>query len=347
MAAGTAVANTKNETQAVAVENQKRARMGELVDYFETRRPDFETLLEPGKIDSFMRIFKNAVIKDPTVAEASHSSIFLECQKCAQDGLVLDGREATLTRFKTNKKFKDANGKWHDNWQTEVVYIPMVRGIRKLVSKSPRIASWIVDVVYAEEIAQGRFKFLKGDAPSVYHEPIIVGDRGEPVAVYSIVRFSDGLLHIELMTAEDVGKIKARTKSKYVDNRTNETVITGPWATDETEMWKKTIAHRHFKSIPLEENAAAAIDRVENLYDYTQNATGKYSMPDEAAKPEPKSVANKRGKSVAEKLAAKDEPADQDQDTKADASDPDDNADDDGVIEGEILSNDGQPEDPF
>ena len=331
--------NVKNDTQATAVAGQQRDRMSALIAYFDDRKQDFGTLMPEDKVDGFMRIFKNAVIKDPDVATASTSSIFLECQKCAMDGLVLDGREAALIRFNTNKKTKGADGKWKDNWKTEVVYIPMIRGIRKLVAKSPRVASWNVDVVYSVEYEQGRFKMTKGDTPSIYHEPILVGDRGVPVVAYSVVRFTDGTLHIEAMTVDDINKIKHRTRSKYTDGKTGEIVITGPWATDETEMWKKTVAHRHFKSLPLEPQVSAAIERMEGLYNFTKDKDeddAAYALP--AGKPLPKSVENKRRGSAAEKFAATDKV---EADEPDQVTDPADDEPEDDIIDGEIIQNEG------
>ena len=341
-------ANAKNNTQISAQAEQKKQRMGNLIDYFEKHQPDFAALMPEDKVASFMRIFKNAVIKDPEVAEASHSSIFIECQKCAMDGLVLDGREAALIRFNTNKKFKDASGKWQDKWTVEVVYIPMVRGIRKLVARSPRVKSWVVDIVYENEIKQGLFKMTKGDSPSVYHEPIIFGDRGKAIAAYSVVRFNDGSINVEVMTAEEVSNIRRRTRSKYKD-KNGEEVITGPWASDESEMWKKTVAHRHFKSLPLDPQASAAVERIEGLYDFNKEPDeSAYSLPAGERKPAPKSVENKRRGSVAEKFAKPEEQAADDQDQQdagTDQDEGDDPEDDDGIIDGEVIDNDEGPRD--
>ena len=274
-----------------------REKQGNLVAYFEERRPDFASMIDGGEagVEKFMRVMKNALIRDPQIAEASTQSVFLECQKCAQDGLVLDGREATLTRFKTNKRIKNGN-KWEDNWQTEVVYIPMIKGLQKLVSQSPQIADWHTGLVYEKEYEQGRFKYYAGVTPTLDHEPIIVGDRGPVVAAYSIVRLRSGIIKIEVMTRAQLDGIKQRTKSRKQDGS-----ITGPWSTDEDEMQRKTVSRRHFKSLPLTDKLSAAFERTDILYE--RGEAGE-DIDDAPPMERPKVVANKKTTSAKAKLAA-------------------------------------------
>src|SRR5690606_10854914 len=156
---------------------------------------------------------------------------------------MLDGREATLTRFKVNKRKKEGN-KWVDNWIVEVVYIPMVAGIMKRVRNSGEVRAWSCELVYENEYKQGRFKYTAAPEPMLHHEPIIVGDRGPVVAAYSAVKLRDGTYHYEVMTIEELTRIKNRTKSKDKDGN-----VTGPWKTDEGEMFRKTVIRRHSKKL--------------------------------------------------------------------------------------------------
>jgi recombination protein RecT len=264
-----------------------REKQAGLVAYFEDRQSDFEKMMEGGKeqTEKFMRVMKNALIRDPQIAEASTQSVFLECQKCAQDGLVLDGREAVLTRFKTKRD---------NQWVTEVVYVPMIKGLQKLVSQSPQIADWHTGLVYEKEYEQDRFVYEAGDTPVLKHKPIIVGERGPVVAAYSVVRLRSGVVKIEVMTRGQLDGIKNRSKSK-----TKEGKIVGPWASDEEEMQRKTVARRHFKSLPLTDKLSQAFERVDAMYDL--NAGG---IDDAPPVEQPKSVINKRKTSAKEKLSA-------------------------------------------
>lgn len=245
-----------------------KARNVALADYLSERKADFSAVstIDP---DKFLRVVKNALLRDPQISEASTQSVFVECMKAMQDGLVLDGREAVLTRFKTNKR-RQVNGKWEDNWQTEVVYIPMMAGIMKRVRASGEISSWTVELVYAEEYKQGKFKYRAAPDPYIEHEPIIVGDRGEVVAAYSAVKLRDGTYHYEVMTRPQLESIKNRTKSKSKrkgENGKDIEVITGPWATDEDEMFRKTVIRRHSKRLPVSSEIMGVANRVDSLYE--------------------------------------------------------------------------------
>lgn len=292
----------------------QQQRPADLVAYFEEQRPAFAAVMPPTEVDKFMRVMKNALIRDPDIAKASKQSVFLEIQKAAADGLVLDGREATLTRFKTNRRIQQG-GQWVDNWVTEVVYIPMIRGLTRLVNESPEIADWHTGLVYEEEYKAERFNYQAGDNPRLDHRPIIVGERGRVVAAYSVVRLRSGGVKIEVMTHGQLAAIKNRTKSK---NKKGE--ITGPWATDEEEMFRKTVARRHFKNLPLTGKAQEAVDRIDSLYDASPDEDGEYVIE---PKPEPKAVANKRKGSAAATIEAA-KPKPEPKEEKPEAEQPDD-----------------------
>lgn len=234
-------------SNAVATTNKAVA----LAQYLDTRKDDFAavSLVDPEK---FMRTVKNALMKDPQIAEASTQSVFLECQKAIADGLVLDGREAALTRFKTKRG---------NDWVTEVVYIPMVAGIMKRVRNSGEVASWSAELVYEKEYETGRFVYKAGADPHIHHEPIIVGERGPVVAAYSAVKLRDGTYSYEVMNIDQLNSIRNRTKSKRKDGS-----IAGPWQTDVEEMYRKTVIRRHAKRLPVSSEVLGVTQRVDSMY---------------------------------------------------------------------------------
>ncbi len=270
-----------NNDQSLVV----KERQTKLSDFLVSKQGEFKKVMT-GNTDRFMRMVQNVIIRDPKVAEASMQSVYLEVQKAAADGLMLDGREATLTRFNTNKKYKNDQGKWVDNWQVEVVYIPMVAGIMKRVRNSGEIKAWSCELVYKNEYDTGRFKYTAAPDPVIYHEPIIVGERGPVVAAYSAVKLRDGTYHYEIMTIDQLVKIKNRTKSKDRDGN-----VTGPWKTDEEEMYRKTVIRRHSKRLPVSSELLDVTRRVDDLYDFDAE-TMDAEVQSEAAKPKPKSAAS-------------------------------------------------------
>lgn len=241
-----------------------------LAEYLVARSDDFKKVM-PVKPDRFLRMLHNAILRDPKIAEASTRSVYLEVMKAAADGLVLDGREATLTRFNS----RDG---------VQVVYIPMVAGIMKRVRNSGEIQAWTCEIVYAKEYETGRFNYTAAPEPKLHHEPIIVGERGEVVAVYSAVRLKDGTYHYEVMTIDQVRNIMNRTRSK-----TKEGKIVGPWASDFEEMARKTVIRRHAKRLPVSSDVLDVTSRVDDLYDSNV-------VEHEEQAPEPR-------KSAAEKMA--------------------------------------------
>lgn len=323
--------------------NDLQLRQENLVNVLIKRSEDLRQLLPKGvTVEAFVRLTKNAILRDPHIAEADPQSVFLEVSKAAQDGLVLDGREAVLTRFKGRRQ---VDGKWEDI--TNVAYIPMIAGIKKRVMNSRVIKSWTIGLVYENEMkpdenGQPRFDYLAGDEPRIYHRPIILTDRGPVVAAYSSAKLADGSYHHEVMTVGQLRAIKNRTKSKKSDG-----TITGPWATDEEEMFRKTVARRHSKSLPMSAEDMAVISRVDDLYDFHGDPESIYDAEPE---PEPQSVKNKRAGSAADKLKRAEKPKAQAEPSKP-ASEPE--HDEDGVIEGEIMPPDDDgadergPDDPF
>lgn len=315
---------TGNQLQQTNTET----RPVKLAAFLEGKAEDFKAIktVDGAK---FLRVVKNAILRDPEIAEASTQSVYLECMKAINDGLLLDGREAALTRFKVNKR-RQVNGRWEDNWIVEVVYIPMVAGIMKRVRASGEIKAWTVELVYMQEYEQGRFEYRAAPDPMIRHEPIIVGERGEVVAAYSAVKLVDGSHHYEVMTKAQLDAIKARTKSRKKKRVNNQEVeeITGPWATDVEEMYRKTVIRRHAKRLPVSSSVLDVANRVDALY---EDRDPDYE-PDTITDPEPapaKSAAAKRLKA-----AAKATPA------PVKEPDPDEGDDDNGdniPLEGELI----------
>jgi len=205
------------------------------------RMPEIARAL-PAHIPSekFQRVFEMAVMRDPNILKCNPRSVLESVQKCAADGLVLDGREAALVIFKDRAS-----------------YIPMVGGLLKRARNSGEIASLHAALVYQGEVDQGLFKIQFGTNPEIVHQPLIVGDRGQVVGVYSVARLKDGSVSIEFMRRDEVDAIRKRSRSSG----------NGPWVTDWNEMAKKTVLRRHTKTLPMDSDAARAFQRIDELYD--------------------------------------------------------------------------------
>ncbi len=71
-----------------------------LMEMINARKEELQKLMPKGvTVDHFTRILANAVLKDKNLNSADLTNVFLEVSKAAQDGLMLDGREAALVAY--------------------------------------------------------------------------------------------------------------------------------------------------------------------------------------------------------------------------------------------------------
>src|SRR3546814_5627432 len=109
--------------------------------------------------------------------------------KAAQDGLLPDGREGAIVPFK-------GKASW----------MPMVAGIMKKVRNSGEIADWNAHAVYEND----EFDYLLGDDQRIYHKPTM-GDPGQVVGAYSIVKLKDGTIR----SAEHTSELQSLMRKPY------------------------------------------------------------------------------------------------------------------------------------
>jgi recombination protein RecT len=220
-------------------EQVKEKKLPLVIDAVQKRMPSIAENL-PASVPSgrFLQIFKQAVMKDRDLENCNPLSVVMAVSKCAADGLVLDGREAALVRYKG-----------------EAQYVPMVAGLLKRAYSSGYIAGIDCAIVYQEEVETGRFKYLAGTEGSIYHEPIIDHDPGERAGVYAIFKLKTGGQTVVFMRADQVNRIRSKAKTDRI------------WASDTDEMWKKTVLRRGVKLLPFDSDLSRVFSRVDDLYD--------------------------------------------------------------------------------
>jgi recombination protein RecT len=205
--------------------------------------PQFKAAL-PSHIspEKFVRVVQTVTTLNPDLLLADRRSLFAACTKCAQDGLIPDGREAALVVFNTN-----TGTKTQPKWTKAVQYMPMVAGIMKKVRNSDTIAKWSVHVVKEND----KFDYELGDNEQLTHKPALT-KRGNVIAAYSIVTTKDGMISREVMATEEIEAVRARSRSKD----------SGPWVTDYDEMCKKTVIRRHSKRLDMDTEKAGELASV-------------------------------------------------------------------------------------
>lgn len=198
----------------------------------------------------FVRTVLTALQNNPDLLKADRQSVLSGCMKAAQDGLLIDNRDAALVIFKT----KDG-----DNWVMKAQYMPMISGILKKARNSGSISTLSAHIAYDKD----KFLYVLGDEEKIIHEPCMNGSRGKAIAAYAIVKLKDGSIQREVMTVEEIEAVRKRSR----------TSDKGPWVTDWAEMARKTVLRRIAKYIP-----SSADKEGESLVDITSRDDDLYDM---------------------------------------------------------------------
>jgi len=105
------------------------------------------------------------------------------------------------------------------------------------------------------------------------------GNRGEKKGVYSIAYFRDGTKQPEIMTVDEINKVRERsTAYQYaIKNKKDAT----PWITDYDEMGRKTVLRRFYKYLPKGQGRES-LDKVIDIenQDYGANHSQKMYISD-------------------------------------------------------------------
>lgn len=183
--------------------------------------PEFAVALPPQiPAERFVRTLLTTVQMNPALLQADRRSLFAAAMRAAQDGLLLDGREAAAVIF----------GKGN------VQYMPMVDGLLKKLRNSGELSSISCHVVFDADL----FEYELGDSESIKHKPHLGPNRGKPVAVYAIARTKDGAVYREVMSVEDVERVRNVSRARDA----------GPWKDWWDRMAIKTCLRRICRRLP-------------------------------------------------------------------------------------------------
>lgn len=213
-------------------ENQLATKTKTLKDLIQSDRFKAEiaaSLPRHLKPDRFARIAVTAVTRTPKLLDCTRESLFRCLLDLSAAGLEPDGRHAHLVPY----------GK-------DCTLILDYKGIVRLIRQSGEISVIHADVVHEND----DFEFSHGTGGRLVHRPKMDGDRGKPKCVYSYCRMKDGSEDFDVMTVEDVEKIRKLSKAGN----------SGPWKDHWGEMAKKTVIRRHSKMLPLAFETVEAIE---------------------------------------------------------------------------------------
>jgi len=221
------------DTQNVPAKTPAQMSPMELMRTTITRlEAEFSNALPPQiPVQKFIRTAITALQMNPSLLDCDRRSVLASCMKAAQDGLLVDGREAALVIFKTK------NG-------PAAQYMPMIGGLLKKLRNSGELASIAAHVVHQGDV----FRYELGDEERIVHQPVWGADRGEPIAAYAIAKTKDGAVYREVMSHDEIEQVRSVSRAR--DN--------GPWVAWWGEMAKKTVLRRLMKRLP----SSADLDRL-------------------------------------------------------------------------------------
>jgi recombination protein RecT len=182
----------------------------------------------------FVRIAKSAINSNPDIANAERTSLLASIMSAAQDGLVIDGKEAAIVIFKGKAQ-----------------YIPMVQGLIKRMRQHSDFASISHGIVYQKEIDEGRFEYVKGDDEYLKHDPILFDkNKGEPVGAYAV------------LTTKQGDKFRAVLDREAIEKRLAKGANSGAKREWRDEFFIKTVLRHLYKIAPNSGDEGGVLDKV-------------------------------------------------------------------------------------
>lgn len=182
-------------------------------------------------VEKFSRVAMTAIQNDPALLECDRKSLFSAIVRLAQDGLLPDGREAALVRFKD-----------------KVQAMPMIAGVLKKIRQSGDVAKVSAQVVYENDEFVWRLGF---DEDVTHNPPALDKPRGRPIGAYATAVLKDGSRLLEVMSHDEIEQV--RKVSRASGN--------GPWVQWWGEMARKTVMRRLSKRLPM------STDRDDDIFD--------------------------------------------------------------------------------
>lgn len=186
--------------------------------------------------ERFVRVVVTAIQSNPALAAADRDSVLGAAIKCAQDGLLPDGREAALVVYGNKAQ-----------------YLPMIAGVLAKVRRSGELLTIASHIVYESDA----FTYTLGDDEKIEHQPFLSGPRGKPIAAYAVAKTKDAGIYREVMSIEQIEQVRNVSRAKN----------NGPWVQWWDEMARKTVLRRLAKRLPMSTDLQQVFQRDDDHYD--------------------------------------------------------------------------------
>lgn len=216
----------------------------------------FQSLLSNSKISPqrFMRAAVTALENSEGLEQCTPESVMKACKQAAQDGLVIDNKEAALVVFNKNTAGRGQKAKW----EKQAAYIPMYQGLIKKALASSNVINLTARVVREND----QFDVSYGLDEKIEHKPNF-DNPGPLKCAYAIARLADGSVQFEIMTRDEIMQVARSSKSGSDENGN----LKGIWKQWEPEMWRKTVTKRLTKYLPIDSDEYNDLVNYDNKID--------------------------------------------------------------------------------
>ncbi len=223
-----------------------KAALDDRVDTFKSALPD------DIDVTSFLAVCKEAAMRVNGLQEClqvNPASAFSAFLACARDGLIPDGRQASI-----DVRYSKTNGK-------QAAYMPMVRGIVERMHRSGNIKSINVRVVYEGD------EFIPdlSEGGKITYIPKFESEK--LTHAFCVIETTEGGVYREVMGAKDIAKRRGSASTDFV------------WRKWEGEMAKKTVLHNIAKKISLTADDRRLVEHVESFADLNRQVVESEPVP--------------------------------------------------------------------
>jgi recombination protein RecT len=197
--------------------------------------------------DKMLKVVMLTAMNNPDIFNCTKESILKAVMVSAQTGIPIGPQSGHLVPFNRHVK---AKGNVPEHWLKEAQFIPDYRGLIAQAKRCDAIIKAEAHLVCPDDV----FEIDWGnEAKPLTHKPAFASKKRESkdvIAAYFRAKLPGGDYQYEVMTKDELDKIRARSKAKD----------SGPWVTDTAQMYRKTVTKRGLNYIPnLDDNLIAAI----------------------------------------------------------------------------------------
>lgn len=240
-------------------------------DTLKQQESHFAALLKASGTD-VNRFMNNAIMAtndhpDIQSGAVDRASVFKVCSRAANDGVVLDGKQAAMV-IGWNGKTK----------QKEAQYRLMAGGVMAMINRSPSIKRLICQVMYENDIKKLSFVTGSGEPPITHEINFDAPTRGEALGVYAAAELEGGEWIAEWMSVAEVNEVRDNYSSKDKDGN-----FSKMWTQSWGEAARKTVLHRIKKRLPLTERIEQSLAQDDDFE--LQDVTPEVEAPAPAAAP--------------------------------------------------------------